>query len=133
MTVSEPSPGTRFSTVRDAEGYDIAEVDAFLGRVETALASAPASVTARDIERAHFTPARLRLAYDISEVDGFVERLVADVYKREASTAPHASRGHSDTEVAGLQERVPSQPLWVRVVAGLAIVTLLVFVVAQVL
>lgn len=142
MDVSGSDDGARFTTVRAAEGYDIAEVDAFLGHVEAALVHDPPVVTAEDVADKQFTPVRFGNGYKMSAVDSFLDELAADLRRRQVEAARAASptvpsqSGSGQptyTSTAGLEERGSTQPLWVRLVAVLAIVALLAFVAAQVL
>jgi DivIVA domain-containing protein len=65
-----------FTRVRWREGYDMAEVDAFIERltatVEGRYSDAP--VTAADIRNVSFTPVRFREGYSVDEVDAFLEQ-----------------------------------------------------------
>jgi len=133
MTISNSSRGARFSTVHSDQGYDIDEVDAYLARVERALAGSIPSVTAGDLEKHRFAPVAGRAGYDPAEVEVYLQRLAADLHQREAAAGPERSPGRSRAAAADLPERVPSQPLGVRLVAALAILALLALVVAQVL
>ena len=58
--------GNRFSRVRWREGYDIAEVDAFLAKVDAG------SAASADVQSARFTPVRLRWGYAMGEVDAYL-------------------------------------------------------------
>lgn len=63
-----------FSRTRWREGYDMAEVDAFVERLmattEGRYVDRP--VTADEIRNVTFTPVRLREGYDVEEVDNFL-------------------------------------------------------------
>lgn len=70
-------PGLGFSTVRWIEGYDIAEVNAFIMEVEPlVLLHAPDHDLAQRVTRVRFTPVRLRRGYDMGEVDHYLDRLL---------------------------------------------------------
>jgi DivIVA domain-containing protein len=64
-----------FTRVRWREGYDMAQVDAFLERlmatVEGRYVERP--VTADDIRSVIFTPVRLTYGYSVEEVDAFLD------------------------------------------------------------
>lgn len=65
--------GARFAVVRLREGYDIAEVDAFVTRV------AAGNVSSADARSARFTPVRVRLGYDMGEVDDYIDGIAAQL------------------------------------------------------
>ena len=69
----------RFQPTNFREGYDQAQVDAFLDRVQTALreraAGRPAGLTAADVANVAFQSSRLRAGYDQGEVDVFLDRI----------------------------------------------------------
>ncbi len=70
-------PGLAFSTVRWIEGYDIAEVNAFIMEVEPlVLRDAPDRALAQRVTRVRFTPVRIRRGYDMAEVDHYLDRLL---------------------------------------------------------
>ena len=70
-------PGLAFSTVRWIEGYDIAEVNAFILEVEPlVLRDAPDRDLAQRVTRVRFTPVRIRRGYDMKEVDDYLDRLL---------------------------------------------------------
>ena len=73
MVTPGPQPGARFALVRMREGYDVAEVDAFVARVRDG------HVTSADARNARFTPVRLRQGYDMGEVDDYVDGLAAQL------------------------------------------------------
>jgi DivIVA domain-containing protein len=64
-----------FARVRWREGYDMAQVDAFVERllatVEGRYVDRP--VTADEIHQVSFTPVRLTHGYSIEEVDAFLD------------------------------------------------------------
>ncbi|HZJ07776.1 MAG TPA: DivIVA domain-containing protein [Nocardioidaceae bacterium] len=142
MDASDSSAPARFSTVREAESYEIAEVDAFLSEVEAALAHYPPRITAEAVADKQFTPVRLQDGYAMGEVDDFLDHLAvqlrgrhAEIARRESATrrampAPHESREPIHTDASGAEGRRSSQPLWVRIAALVAIVALLALVVA---
>lgn len=63
-----PSPvaSERFTRVRWREGYDIAEVDALLDRINAGTA------TSSDVGTVRFRPVRLQWGYDMGEVDDYL-------------------------------------------------------------
>lgn len=68
-----PLPGDRFTRVRWREGYDIGEVDAFVGRVVAG------TVEAAEVQTIRFTPVRLREGYDMGQVDAYLDGVAADI------------------------------------------------------
>ncbi|WP_433006305.1 DivIVA domain-containing protein [Kribbella sp. CA-294648] len=64
-----------FSRVRWREGYDIAEVEAFIERIEATVEGryVERPVTADEIRNVSFTPVRLREGYAVEEVDAFLD------------------------------------------------------------
>jgi hypothetical protein len=70
-------PTPCFATVRVREGYDHAEVDAFVSGIHAELQrlSRPDPALAGRIAEARFTPRRLRRAYDMRSVDEHLEVL----------------------------------------------------------
>ena len=83
----------RFTPVRFTAGYDMAEVDDFLDRCSTALASGDGSVTAETVLGARFHQTRFSEAYDIAEVDQFLDDVLAPQFRDAA--APAAPAGES--------------------------------------
>jgi DivIVA domain-containing protein len=85
-----------FRTTRAREGYDRAEVDAFLAAVVPLVASARAGddLVAR-IRTAAFRPTRLRQGYDPAEVDAFLDDLVAQAARnaREVDADGRGAQG----------------------------------------
>ena len=67
----------RFTRTRYRAGYSIADVDAFLDRVEATLGLRPRygpPVTAADVAAAQFRIVRVRAGYDPREVDEALDR-----------------------------------------------------------
>ncbi|ATG55378.1 cell division protein DivIVA [Brachybacterium ginsengisoli] len=81
----------RFTPVRFAAGYEMAEVDDFLDRCEKALASGDGSVTAETVLGARFRQTRFSEAYDTDEVDQFLDDVLAPQF-RDAAAPAAASR-----------------------------------------
>ncbi len=79
--------GHSFTTVRIIEGYDIDEVDAFLGEIVPLVRlRAPDNELAQRITRVRFTPVRIRRGYNMGEVDAYLgELLDLAVYGRPAT------------------------------------------------
>jgi hypothetical protein len=73
MHISKPS----FSSTRWREGYDLAEVDAFVAEVVPQLErlSRPDPALAQRIIGARFSPRRLRVCYDMRSVDEYLDVL----------------------------------------------------------
>lgn len=65
-------PGARFKLVRWREGYDVAEVDAFVAKVE-----AGGVASSADVESVRFTPVRLRQGYEMGAVDAYLDGIAA--------------------------------------------------------
>lgn len=80
------SPEITFSTTRFKEGYDIAEVDKFLRRIEAGEASA------EDIRTVTFSTVRFRSGYDTDEVDDYLDRVI-----RQMGSSPTAPAGDDET------------------------------------
>jgi DivIVA domain-containing protein len=84
-----------FDRVKWREGYDIAEVDEFLQRIGgvTVAPVAPTQPTVPDgssawairslVERARFTPVRLREGYDMADVDRLLDDVVGAAERGE--------------------------------------------------
>jgi DivIVA domain-containing protein len=84
-------PAPRFTVVRMREGYDIRQVDEFLGQVSAALEFDPPLMRAGDVESQRFRPVRLRSGYEMGEVDDHLDALAAELRRREpAEPAPRA-------------------------------------------
>ena len=64
----------KFSTTRRRPGYDMEEVDAFLGAIrDTFLGVREPSLTPEEIRNKQFSTTRLRPGYDEAEVDAFLD------------------------------------------------------------
>ena len=77
----------RFSTTRLRAGYEIAEVNEFVARIEGTLGrSMPPDrpVTAGDIEKAQFTATRFRMGYDEKEVNAALRKYLEELANRRA-------------------------------------------------
>jgi len=81
-------PAPRFTVVRMREGYDIRQVDEFLGQVSAALEFDPPLMRADDVESQRFRPVRLRSAYEMGEVDDHLDSLAAELRRREPVELP---------------------------------------------
>jgi DivIVA domain-containing protein len=72
----DPDPGhpprPSFTVGRFREGYDMAEVDAFVDKVYAAL-DGRVVLTPADVQGIAFTPVRIREGYDVAEVDAFLD------------------------------------------------------------
>ena len=82
------TPQHSFTRTQLREGYEIAEVDAFLRRARQALQARDLSVTASDVHGVRFTPTRLRGGYDMGEVDRELDRLAAALGDLERPSGP---------------------------------------------
>ncbi|TDO34249.1 DivIVA domain-containing protein [Kribbella sp. VKM Ac-2527] len=69
----------RFSTVRLRQGYDIEQVDEFVGRVMATVNGQPVQrpVTADEIRTVAFGSVWMRLGYDVAQVDMFLDQAEA--------------------------------------------------------
>jgi len=81
MLKSSDVPTVRFQPTKFREGYDMAEVDAFLLEVGAALEACerrlqPLLQVAR-IENARFQPTKFRQGYDQDQVDNFLDDAIA--------------------------------------------------------
>ncbi|GAB2984889.1 hypothetical protein GCM10027282_25400 [Frigoribacterium salinisoli] len=79
----------RFRPTTWREGYDTAEVDAFLDEVRATLAAAEEGragpgVTPVVVVEKRFTPTRFRSGYDQDEVDDFLDEIVTALRRLEA-------------------------------------------------
>ena len=75
MLTSAEIRNTSFSVTRWREGYDKAEVDAFLARLALAV-DTHATITSLEIVNARFQPTKFREGYKQSQVDDFLDRIV---------------------------------------------------------
>ena len=80
--------GTPLPVHRSGDGYDAAEVDAFLARAAEALED-DGSLTLDDVHAALFTTVRRR-GYDVDVVDDLLDRL-ADALRRPPHVPRHAA------------------------------------------
>nr|WP_246401616.1 DivIVA domain-containing protein [Jiangella mangrovi] len=67
-------PGERFTVVRLSEGYDIAEVDAFVDRIRATLGT---TLSDDEVRQVQFTAVRLRAGYDMRSVDEYLDDVIA--------------------------------------------------------
>ena len=75
MLTSAEIRATTFTVTRWREGYDKAEVDAFLARLALAV-DTHSTITPMEIVNARFQPTRLREGYNQNQVDNFLDRVV---------------------------------------------------------
>ena len=75
MLTSAEIRSTTFSVTRWREGYDKAEVDAFLARIALAV-DTHSVIVPLEIVNARFQPTRLREGYNQNQVDNFLDRIV---------------------------------------------------------
>ncbi len=75
MLTSAEIRATTFSATRWREGYDKAEVDAFLARIALAIDTRTA-IAPLEIVNARFRPTKFREGYDQDQVDNLLDRLV---------------------------------------------------------
>lgn len=104
----------QFATTRLRPGYDMEEVDAFLGAIrDTFLGMREPSLTPDEIRNKQFSTTRLRPGYDEEQVDAFLDeaelRLAAQVSVR--CEAPVAGQESAATaSAAGLATQKPYVP-----------------------
>nr|MBP1191245.1 DivIVA domain-containing protein [Frigoribacterium sp. PvP032] len=85
---AEDVQAKRFSPVKFREGYDMADVDAFLARVQSVMAADDEGRTGapdmmpEDVVNARFTPTKFREGYHQDQVDDFLDEIVADLHRR---------------------------------------------------
>jgi DivIVA domain-containing protein len=75
----------RFAITRVRPGYAMAEVDAFIARIEGTLGTGPATaspVTADEVRSAIFPTVRLRPGYDERDVDEALDRYEQELRRR---------------------------------------------------
>ncbi|GHG48008.1 hypothetical protein GCM10011331_09450 [Flavimobilis marinus] len=86
---------TRFHVTRFREGYDISEVDAFLGRLAATLdaletgRSERAPVTTDELLHVRFASARMSAGYDVVEVDDLLD-MGLEALRQHAGVATEA-------------------------------------------
>ncbi len=103
--------GTRkISTTRLRPGYDIEEVDAFLGAIrDTFLGIREPSLTPDEIRAKQFSTTRLRSGYNEEEVDALFDeaesRLAAQVSARPGTPAAGPQSGAADPAAEATQSR----------------------------
>ena len=98
-----------FSTTRLRPGYDIAQVDAFLGAIRDAFLGREPSLTPDEIRAKQFSTTSLRPGYDEEEVDAFLDeaesRLAAQVSARRESPTAKPEPGAADPATEAVQVR----------------------------
>lgn len=99
-----------FSTTRLRPGYDIEEVDAFLGAIrDTFLGIRELSLTPEEIRTKQFSTTRLRPGYNEEEVDAFLDkaesRLAAQVSARREAPIAEPEPGAADPAAEAAQIR----------------------------
>ncbi|WP_299038640.1 DivIVA domain-containing protein [uncultured Pseudokineococcus sp.] len=82
--------GTELPVRRFGEGYDVAEVDAFLQRAAGALDGTGPGLTSDDVHAVTFTQVPWRAGYDVGAVDDLLDRL-ADALRRTPRVGRHAA------------------------------------------
>ena len=75
MLTSAEIRSTTFTVTRWREGYDKAEVDAFLARMALAV-DTHTVVTPLEIVNVRFQPTKFREGYNQNQVDDFLDRIV---------------------------------------------------------
>jgi DivIVA domain-containing protein len=91
---------------RRNRGFDEAEVDEFLARVEATLRGRPL-VTARDVLTARFSPGRPGRAYKKQQVAAFLDQVALTLMKREVRQSERRGRGRG---VARVEKAVAHRP-----------------------
>lgn len=95
----------RFKVVKMAEGYNMAEVDAFIDTIDQR--------TADEVREVHFSTVRLTRGYDEDEVDRFLDEQVAHlgddgcVEPRTSSPRPAGGKVLPSQEVAQVDWPMP--------------------------
>lgn len=74
MLTSDQIRAHTFTTTRFREGYDKAEVNAFLARVALAI-DTHTGITKLEIVNARFSATRFREGYDQDQVDDFLDEI----------------------------------------------------------
>jgi len=103
-------PESLFTRVRWREGYDIADVDAFIERLTATIEgrSIDQPVTVDDIRNVIFTPVRFREGYDVQEVDTFLDLAVQSLQGGqppvETRPAPRPQRDSPTFTLVRMQE-----------------------------
>lgn len=87
-----PIDDKRFTAVRLREGYSMADVDAFLDKIQTL----PLASRADAVRDARFASVYWREGYDMAEVDDYLDELVAH-YCQENETAAVSQALRSDS------------------------------------
>lgn len=128
-----------FRLVREGEGYDLEEVDRFLGKLADALGHEPPSMSAEQVLAERFTAVSGRAAYVMDDVDRFQQRAAEELRRRRrlaAEEVPWELRNARPSRPAphpGAIQASSSYPAWVRLAAIVALVALLGLALAQVL
>ncbi len=78
MLASSEIRAQTFRTTKFREGYDKAEVDAFLARIALAV-DTRTPVAKLDVVNARFTPTRFRQGYNQDQVDDFLDRIAQSI------------------------------------------------------
>lgn len=77
----------KFSTTKWREGYDMAQVDAFMKKARVALqfweGRRPAELTSAEVVGLEFQPTKFRSGYDQDQVDDFRDLIVAALREYE--------------------------------------------------
>jgi DivIVA domain-containing protein len=76
LRVAERPAEKRFPGVRMREGYDLAEVDAFVDHIRASLGT---TLTADEVRHIQFTTVRLRFGYVMQAVDEYLDEVLAQV------------------------------------------------------
>lgn len=78
MLASSEIRAQTFRVTKFREGYDKAEVDAFLARIALAI-DTHTPVAKLEVVNARFSPTRFRQGYDQDQVDDFLDRIAASI------------------------------------------------------
>jgi DivIVA domain-containing protein len=83
-----------FRRVKWQQGYDIAEVDAFVARLEAAVDGRPGAqpVTVDEIRNVAFRPVRFREGYAIEDVDDFLDLAVQSLSRGQVEDRSDGER-----------------------------------------
>lgn len=141
----------RFTARRLREGYDPAEVDAFIARVQTAIAQSPPAVSTDDLLDARFTVLEHEASYDIDQVHVWLDSMLGYLRTRQPPArlesdggrrtgAPASGPAGPDADLPPeLRDARPTPPrtsesgapVWARMTALILVVSLVSFFVVS--
>lgn len=119
-----PAPEFR-SAAPGRVGYEVAEVDAFVAQLRSALAEEPPAMAPYEVADQRFRAVRLRRGYAMREVDQYLARAQQLLRDR-----------HGEDAVAGVEGRTPEprhvSTWWIYLVAMVLVAALVAFALTQV-